>query len=372
MSRWKWIAVCVVLVLPLWGSTPQAQDTRQFYLSPIDGSADTELGWHSRCLHMPGAGNIDLRPWGVDAFLCASNDLPADMTGVEQIGASFRSALGGRKGSLNAKFKKTLQANTVEDLIVEVISPRLRAGKDGKLKIYLGGQIPVYQQTAWVPFRDGGLVADLSNAAIEAMEPAIAWATSASETFNCSDSASLTCVLTWTEFSGTTWGISSNAAQSNSLTAAEARADSAVSTEDHSVQSTLGSATESGTGFARCGVIARKANSATRTYYTLFADLDATNWETGKRVGGTYTSLATTTQDPAAADVMKLVPDGSSITGMVNGVTVLGPTTDIEITGNTYGGLYSHGNGTTLLCIQDSWSIVDNTSRSRTGALWFN
>ena len=98
------LVALLALAITAWGSVPQAQDTRQFYLSPIDGSADTEIGWHARCLGLPGAGNIDLRPWGVDAFLCASNNLPADMTGVEQIGSSLRSAIGGWKGALDAKF----------------------------------------------------------------------------------------------------------------------------------------------------------------------------------------------------------------------------------------------------------------------------
>ncbi len=367
--------ICALLAfmgLLVWGSVPQAQDTRQVYLTPVDGSGTDADPWRSRVRDIPGAGCIDLRPYAVDAFLCASNDLPADMTGVEQIGASYKSALGKKKGALSAKFKKSLVADTVEDLIIEVISPKLRAGKDGKLKIYLGDATPAYQQTAGVPFRDYGLVADLRDATMELLEPALAWAASASETFDCSNSASLTCVLTWTEFLGTTWEISNNAAKSNSTASAEARAESAMATDNHYVQATLGAATESGAGFARCGVVGRKDNSTTRTYYTLFADLDATNWETGKRIAGTYTSLATSTQNPAQNDVMKLVVDGSSVTGVVNGLIVLGPTTDTAITGNTYGGLYSGGNGTTLLCIEDNWSIADNGGRRHMGALWFH
>lgn len=372
-------AICALLAcvgLLVWGSVPQAQDTRQFYLSPIDGSADTEIGWHSRCLGIPGSGNIDLRPWGVDAFLCASNDLPEDMTGVEQIGASFRSALGGRKGALSTKFKKSLAANTVEDLLIEVIGPKLRAGKDGKLKLYLGGPVPVYQQTAWVPFRDNGLVADLGNAALGMIEPTLAWAASFHDTFDGADT-NLAGDLTWTEITGTNWLRTSNKASATSSTAsaAEARAEHDTDTDDQAIQATQ-TYNYTAAGQVRCMVFGRKDSTATRTYYSFGIQRD-TGLDTYRllhRVAGTPTTIADSAGATASGTTIKLIMDGTSLLGVAAGVVVVGPVTDATISGNTRGGIVYVGAGGSDNCTMDNLSIQDYTpptARARGGAIWF-
>lgn len=364
-----------VLTFAGWFGFLQAQDTRQFYTTPVDGAGTESDPWHSRCLGMPGAGNIDLRP-EIDAFLCASNDLPADMTGVEQIGASFKSAIGGRKGALNAKFKKTLQATNVEDLIIEVVGPKLRAGKDGKLKLYLGGPVPVYQQTAWVPFRDNGLVADLSNAALGLIEPTLAWAATYIDTFPGSDNGTLGGDLTWTEYLSTSWQRISNEAKATGVTAsaAEARAEHDTATDDQQIQAAM-SYTYVSTGNFRCAVIGRKDSTVTRTFYQFGFQRDSgvNVYRLLYRVTGTATTLADSSSATSSPATIKLVIDGTSISGSVNGTLVAGPVTDATISGNTRGGLAYVGGDASDACTADNVSIQDYTppaERVRGGGVW--
>lgn len=371
--------LCALLAfvgLLVWGSIPQAQDTRQFYLSPIDGAANTETGQYSRCLGMPGYGNIDLRPWGVEAFLCTSNDLPKDMTGVQQIGASLRSALGARKGELDVTFKKVLAATNVEDLIVEVISPKLRAGKDGKLKIYLGGATPIYQQTAWIPFRDNGLVADLSNSAMGLIEPTLAWAATFTETFPGANAGVLAGDLTWTEYLSTEWERIANRADANGLTAsaAEARADHDTATDDQSVQADMTYTWVSGAVF-RCTVIGRKDSTTTRNFYQFGfqRDTGVDVYRLLKRSAGSPTTLGDSAGATASSATIKLVVDGTSIVGYVNGALTVGPITDASISANTRAGLAYVGGSTSDVCTADNISIADyvTPTRSKGGAIWF-
>lgn len=367
----KLLALCVLAVLA-WSDTPHTQETRYFYLSPLDGSADTEIGWHSRCLSMPGAGNIDLRPWGVDAFLCASNALPADMTGVEQIGESYKSALGAKKAALNTKFKKALVADTVEDLIVGVISPKLRAGKDGKFKIYLGGSKPIYQQTAWVPFRDDGLVADLSNAALGVIEPTLAWAATYYDSFTGAD-GNLAGDLTWAEFLSTEWTRTGNAAYASGVTAsaAEARADHDTDTDDQEVQATQ-SYNYASAGNFRCAVIGRKDSTTTRDFYHFGVQRDSgvNVYRLLERNNGTPTTLADSTASTAVGTTIKLVIDGTTMAGYVDGVLVAGPVTDATISTNTRAGIAYVGGDVADSCTLDNLRIADASARIKGGSRW--
>lgn len=362
--------VLLVLSVLAWSDAPYSQETRQVYLSPIDGAGTEADPWHSRCLGMPGAGNIDLRP-EVDAFLCASAELPKDMTRVEPIGASLKSSLGGRKGTLNTTFKKTLRAANVEDLIIEVLSPKIRAGKDGKLKIYLGGRAPVYQQTAWVPFRDDGLVADVSHAALSVIEPTLAWAATFHDTFTGSD-GNLAGDLTWTEFLDTVWARASNKASASgaSSPAAEARADHDTDTDDQEVQADLAYTYTSG-GNLRCAVIGRKDSTSTRDFYQFGMQRDSgvDAYRLLERNAGAPTTLADSAGATASAATIKLIVDGTSIAGYVGGVLTVGPVTDATISGKTRAGLaYVGGSGDS--CTADNFRVADATARSRGGSRW--
>lgn len=366
----KLIAICILAVLA-WSDVPYTQGTRQVYLSPVDGSGTEADPWHSRCLGMPGSGNIDLRP-DVDAFLCASTDLPADMKGVEQIGASYKSSISGKKGTLDVKFKKALAANTVEDLIVEIISPKLRAGKDGKLKIYLGGPIPVYQQTAWVPLRDNGLVADLSNAALGVIEPTLAWAATFHDTFTGAD-GNLAGDLSWTEFLSTEWTLTSNAAYASGATAAaaEARADHDTGTDDQEIQGTA-SYTYTSAGNYRCAVLGRKDSTTTRDFYQFGIQRDSgvDVYRILERNAGSPTTLADSSGATSSPVMIKLIIDGTTLSGYVGGVLVAGPVTDATISGKTRGGIAYVGNAVGDNCTIDNFLIQDTVTRARGGSRW--
>lgn len=368
--------VCALLAfvsLLVWGTVPQAQDTREHWLSPKDLVGDS---FQARCLGMADAGAIDLTPYGVEMFWCASASLPANMTGVLQIGSSLSSALGARKGPLVAALKKPLTANTVDELLVEFISPRLHPGKDGKLKIYLGHRNPEYQQTAGIPFRDNGMVADVRNYATELLEPAVAWATTLLvENFpTTGDLNGSTQVYGWTEFNGTSCTVSSNKIQMSAATTCEARADIDLATDDMEVQATITATPEPGNE-VRVGVIGRKANDTTRTYYTSHASVlsGSSEWRLGKRVAGVATTLGTNATDPVNGDIVKLRSDGSSHSLYVNNAEFVAPVTDAAITGNTRAGTIYIGNHANDVATIASWWAYDYP-RARAGgkSIWFH
>lgn len=374
MTRVFWI-VLLTLLWPL--AQPEAQTPRFVYFAPPLGSGTDADPYRAPCYGVPGAGAIDVRQsLKIDYFICSADRLPADMRNVVQAGASVRDSLNaGQKTALRAILGKTVNATRTDDLLAELLGPHLRPGRDGKLKIWLGESVPIYEQTAWVPFRDYGLVADAANAISEVVEPAVAWATTlATETFDCANSSSLTCVHTWTEFQGTALAIVSNAASHTGATINEARLDSTLATDDMEVQVTMTafvSASES-----RCGVFGRKANDATRTFYWAAAanNASAPEWRLSKRIAGTLTGLGTDTTDPATNDVMKLRIDGSSVSLYVNGVLSIAPVTDTDITGNTYAGLVATGNNGSDSCTMDNVIVYDYPipTTPKGSILWFN
>lgn len=366
-----WVAVLFSLAL-LHVSIPHAQDVRQFYLSPIDGAGTDADPWRSRCER-----GIDLRPFiSINYFLCASNSLPSDTAGVVQIGASAKSSIAARKAGLAALVKKEIVADTVDDLVVEILAEKLRAGKDGKTKIYLGDREPFYQKTAWVPFEDGGLVADLSNGALSLIEPTLAWAATFTDSFNGAD-ANLTGDLTWTEFTGTNWTRTGNVARAGSSTAsaAEARAEHDTATDDQSVQADQ-TYNYTASGQVRCSVLARKDATGTRTYYGygVQRDTGVDTYRIIHRVAGSPTTIADSAATTSSGTTIKLVVDGTSLSGYVNGAIVVGPVTDATISGNTRAGIVYVGIGGSDLCTLDNLEIKDYTAtaqRRKAGALWF-
>jgi hypothetical protein len=378
------LALTILIALLCWASVPQAQTTRIIYLATVQGN-----GTDANPFRSTGFGTtanqscIDLRADSTVAtgrMLCAADSLPAG-GGINQLASTFGDTVTApRKAAIEAALGITLTASNILDVIAEVLTTHarldgtrwkpLRAGRDGKYKIYLGGQQAAWQQTAWLwdewRIRDNGLVADATNYGLEILEPALAWATAIAEDFNCSDSASLTCDLTWTETSGTEWAIASNQAVVTGLTGVQqkaARADSTLAGDDHWAQVELVAATADNSGTVRCGPLARKANNGTATFYSFLANhvnSAFTQYETAKRVSGTFTSLATDGTDPIAGQTMRAYIDGSSLSGYVNGVLRVGPTTDTDITGNTYTGIaYSANNNTTQSCTLDNFSAGD-------------
>lgn len=334
----------------------------EFYLAKTVGLGTDVSPYKSGCA--PGGAAIDLRSTtGLDIWMCRSANL---------VGATSPIAL---TKTLTEAFSPTVMAlvvkaigstmtsasPTVMDLLRELLVDRgkLHASRNGKYAIYLGGDTPIWQATkvAYDLFHleDHGLLADLYN---DYLEPPIAWATTlAKETFTGPDGdlSGATFVHTWTEIGAGGWSVVSTQATSTTVPATIARLESPLSTDDMQVVADLVAVSSTGGGFSRCGVMARKDSTATLTYYSVFADSIATGFESMKRVNNTPTSLATNIQDPVpGSDRIAIIVDGSTITGQVNGVTVLGPTTDVDITGNTYTGLYGHASSTTTLCTLDN------------------
>lgn len=369
----------LLFIVLLWPSAqPDAQVARHVYLSPIDGSGTDADPFRSRCLLDAGAGSVDLRPLGINRFVCAADALPSDQTGIITLGNQMNANLTApRKGVLAAILGRAVAANRVDELIVEVLAGAVRQGRDGKIKIWLGGEQPIYQQTAWVPFRDGGMVADATNAVNNLLAPAVAWATTlATETFNCADSTALTCVHTWVEFFGTDLGITSNRAHGSGATINEARLVGALSTDDMGAEVTI--VAVNNPGESRCGTITRKDTTTTRTYYTAHSAYGGAQpgHRLSKRIAGTLTLLASQSTTPAVNATVLLVSDGSSHTMFVNGVAVAGPITDTEIVGVLNGGLFYGGQAAGDSCSMDNFKLYDYPlavqSPRRGSLLWFN
>jgi len=204
--------------------------------------------------------------------------------------------------------------------------------------------------------------------------PVIKGGASFSENWNCADSASLTCNLTWTEILGTVWGIVTNRARASGITNAVARADSDVSTDDHEVSATLVTKTYVTSGIIIALVLARKDSTTTRTYYTFdFRQYSTTNefHRLTKIIAGNDTQLGTDALDDYSAnEIIKVKCDGSSIGGFINGVSKVGPITDTAIVGNFRGGIQYYGDTNAGHLVEfDDWNIADLVSSGFWGPL---
>lgn len=207
----------------------------------------------------------------------------------------------------------------------------------------------------------------------------IAGGATISENWNCVDSASLNCQLTWTEKSGSNWGITTNSARlqvKDSTTAQEARADSDLASDDHYASGTL--IRPVGSQFT-CGVVCRMDPTATRTHYMFRADVGVAdageNYYMAKLVSGTETELGTRdTTDPVNGDLIRLETDGSSITGKVGGVTRIGPVTDTAIINNVRAGIHGYlpAAGTVDTVGLDNWEAADLAAVNPTYQPWYH
>jgi hypothetical protein len=349
------------------------------YTAPIDGPGDEEQGYWPRCLGLPGYASIDLRPFiGVDRHLCSSDVLPADMTGVEVLGDRLDDDMTAeRRTKLETLGKKALAGRTVTDTIANLLRDKLRAGRNGKLEIWLGGKVPIYQRTAWVNFEDGGLVADLANAAARSilwamLTPNTVWAAShGPDTFTGADAGVLAGDLTWTEVTATQWTRTGNRAEAAGTTSstAEARAEHDTSTDDFEVSADMTYTYGSG-GQLRCAVMGRKDSSTTRTYYQFGAQRNTGEnvYRLISRSAGSVTTLGDSAGATSTTFTPKLRMDGTSISGFINGALVVGPVTDATTSGNTRGGMtYTGGSGD--VCTADNVVIADYTASAGNGAM---
>lgn len=160
--------------------------------------------------------------------------------------------------------------------------------------------------------------------------------TTINESFNKADGA-LGPDLTWVDFHGSgVYEVVSNAAERVASAVGAARADSALSSDDHYAQAEFAALAFSDRS---AGVMARQAGDATQTYYIAVADGTA-NGETWKSISGSYTGIGSQGGTFAVGDVIQLECDGSTIARKKNG-TIQNSTTDTAISGNLYTGLAS-------------------------------
>lgn len=357
------IRILSVVLLGLLSVNPVFAE--EFYFATTLGTGTDTDKFRPGC--PADAAAIDLRgPTGKDLWVCrsasrtgATNAIPLATTAKEVMPGRAAIALALGKG-----IKASSQ--TVPELLRELLadSGALKAGSDGKYKIYLGGPDPIWEATqiTYDLFRlnDNGLFADLWNS----VETHVAYAaTLAVETFTNTDGdlAGRTHVHPWSEPIGTGWVILTNKAENTTGGGTQlGRLDTSLDTDNFFVRATLSTLSRTGGGFARCGVAGRKDNTATATFYRYQAEKVAAIWELDRVNAGASTSIGTSATAPVDGDLMELVMDGSTITGKANGVTLIGPTTDgSPITGNKFAGLYSNKSTTTMICDIDDLLTAD-------------
>lgn len=190
--------------------------------------------------------------------------------------------------------------------------------------------------------------------------PVIRGGTTITEDWNCTDSASLTCDLTWTEVEGSDLEILSNEAHMTGGGAStHARADTDLASDDHYAQVVLAQWPAVSTGTDGLGVICRKDSTATMTFYRFatFAVVAADTRELVKLVGGTETALETDTTAVAAGNTIYVDADGSTQEARVNGSNILNGT-DTAITGNTRTGVFGLLGGSATVSM-DNFEAAD-------------
>lgn len=366
--------ILLFLLLFCWSSAPQAQLAKVVYLAPYDGDGSGENPFRPRGMDEQ-TGCIDVRKnpeQAAGVAICGRQSLPAG-TGYIELSNRLDGILSrAQRQAIESRLLDgdTLTATDVPGILVELLIDRrsgankLRQNRDGKYHIYLGREEAV-KRTAWLydqwHVNDNGLVADTTNAVFALLQPSLAWAASYTEDWDCADNAALTCDLTWTEVTGTGWEIFSNVARTLTTATGRARAESALDTDDHKVSATMTTFAITGGTFGRCGVMGRKDGTSANNSYVFVANNFSTTsgFELGVFTGGAISVIGTSTQDQVDGDVLTLIVDGSSISGDVDTSVIVGPVTDMAVSGNLYGGIYSNGNNTNLDCRLNNFATED-------------
>lgn len=370
----------LVLALGLLGPDRAnlAQEVRYYYLSPLDGLGTDADPFRSRCVDLPGAGNIDLRPdptMSTGYMLCASASLPANQTGVILLSTNKQGrvtgptkvaaaqALGLSVGDLAGSTMETLLPQLLLDIPQrKAVWPTMRASRTGHYEIHLGRL--EWRQTAWLypAFEDGGRVADATTALRRWLEPARAWAATLTEHWNCGSSTLLTCVYTWHfQTVNGDWALVSSQASITSVNgSAEERAEADLATDDMEVTVTLIALASGGANDVQCGTTARFHSSA-RTFYSFVVQNTGGTKSTKlhRRIAGSNTEIGSDAGSWTVLDQITTRADGSAVTGLLNGTPRIGPVTDTNITTYTRGGIRYTGNQAGASCTLDNWSATD-------------
>ena len=260
------------------------------------------------------------------------------------------------------------------------VAPCLMPGRNLDMQIFLGGPIPVRKrklvpevspewpkvlarlQNDYVKIRDNDTSGremhrqvlsvwrekygiEDTNKFIPTGEPrvsALPHETTITESFNTADSDTLGPDLSWTEFQGDIDIVTNKAVAPAQATGRfnEARADSALSTDNHYAQASISGDSQTAGTFP--GVMVRKDSSATRTlYYGRIICWTSTGNTLGKIVSGTPTNLGSvsTSQHSANTDyLVRLEIDGDALSIKIDSSPV-DSATDTSISGNLYAGI---------------------------------
>lgn len=299
----------------------------RYYLAPYElrTSESSEPTFEPVGVSLPWS-SADLRPDPTNVAGFALTEVPRRVTGpiatrlvdlgedpTEPLPLGIRTALGNVLG-LN------LQATTLISLLGELF---LQHAGPGRWKPLLPN-----------PVR--GVYEVVLGAARWEM-PVVAGGATITEDWDCPDSTSLNCDLTWNEISGDGFEIVSNAARSRIIAAATyfARAEHDLASSDHYCQADL---LWNGATSNTAGVLVRFSSSAA-TGYEGDGNRNGSVRRIVKVVAGGFTTLASEAFTPGASTwAFRLEASGSSLRLLVNGVEELA-VTDTAITGNTRCGL---------------------------------
>jgi hypothetical protein len=200
-----------------------------------------------------------------------------------------------------------------------------------------GSTTPAYRGDAYVVFQDLPLV-DFNNSFPNPLSFDVVKADSAllaSDSFNRADSGTLGVSdsgQTW-QFGTVSGHVSSNQAFVTGTNGSPNWIDCATSDATFAqVTVTTGTGVGLGAGF----VMGRLSDSQNYWWFGQSA-FDSNFYELGKRVAGTFTTVATSSQLAVAGDVLKLTFNGATISGLVNGVSVLSTSDSFNQTATSYG-----------------------------------
>lgn len=168
----------------------------------------------------------------------------------------------------------------------------------------------------------------------------------------------------------TTFTVESNEINNSGSGVTLVRADSDLSGDDHYAEATF---TTAGSVSRTMGPSARKDSSATATYYVCFMDEagGGDNWETYKRVSGSFTSIGSDTSGSlAGTETLRIECDGSSIKRIVDS-SEQNDATDTAISGNVRCGISTaHGASTGLA--MDDFEAADLGAGGATSAYYYH
>jgi len=302
---------------PIW------EQTGYYYVSPWSGN-----GTRLKPFRPAVASNlstwaaVDLRADAskVSGYTVVFSKLAGNVTtNVTLIGTNLSTVI--NTTALNAlrtaTGNATLAANTIPNVLYSILGPKLKAGIDKKVRIFLSGQ--VYGD--YPPAYTHGTI---------------------TESFNQGDSSTLGPDLSWVEVIGGWQTISNQCVGGGVANENDVYANSALSSANHYVQANVISIGEWGGGIS-----ARHENGGQYDYYSLQCSTGDNYWAMHKMYNDADSELATnnTGYSAPAGELWRLEADGSSLTGKIAGTTKI-TITDGDITSNLYAGLYCFPRGT--------------------------